>query len=845
MVNEHQQSAAPTPPLTRRTVLGGAGAAAVWLATGQTTPAAAEPGRPAGPRYWYPVRPDPGEVRTDVCVYGGTSAGVAAAVRAARAGRSVALVVFGRHLGGLTSSGLGATDTGKIDAIGGLAREFYRRVGAHYGRAESFAFEPHIAERVFDEWVAEAGVPVYREHRLAGVDLAGDRITALRTENRKVFRASVYIDASYEGDLMAAARVSHTVGRESNATYGETLNGVQFRTGHQFRQPIDPYVVPGDPASGLLPGIQSEPPGDPGEGDHRIQAFNFRLCLTKAADRLPFPRPTGYDPTRYELLRRYLDAGVWDAIRLNTPMPGGKTDLNNNGAVSSDNIGRNYAWPAGDHQTRQRIFDDHLRYQQGLMYFLANDPAVPAAVRAEVSAWGLPADEFGETGGWPHELYIREGRRMVADYVVTEHDCRWTTTAPDPVGLASYNMDSHNCARVVVDGLARNEGDVQVGPAGPYGISYRAIVPARGECANLVVPVALSASHIAFGSARMEPVFMLLGHAAAAAASLAVDGGTAVQDVPYPTLRRGLLADGMVLTWPPGQGPVTVESPASLPVGEPAEVTATVRNEEGAPVEEVSLDLAAPPDWPRTPDGPQTAPALAAGAAFTATWSLTARAPAELLAPATLTADAGYTVAGERVAYTVSRTVTVAEPLDPTLATAASTEAHFGQRGADLAILAGGADLWTGADEYGAILRPGAAGPDTVAEVTLVSQDATDPNARAGLVIRDDLRAPGSSTGYVALVAKPANGFLLLWDASGDGRLDSVARLELSPTPYPARLRLARSGTRFTGSVLLDGTWRQVGAVDLPAAATQDVGVLTCAHARVLGRALFRDLTVS
>jgi len=803
------------------------------------------PGKAAGLRYYYPVPQSPGEVHSDICVYGGTSAGVAAAVRAARHGRSVVLVAFGQHLGGLTASGLGATDSGRIEAIGGLSREFYRRVGAHYGRPESFGFEPHVAEQVFEDWVAEENIPVYREHRLARVDVAGGRITALRTENGKVFRAKVYIDASYEGDLMAAAGVSFTVGRESNAVHGETLNGVQFRTGHQFQRTIDPYRVPGDATSGLLPGIQPDAPGAPGTGDHRIQAFNFRVCLTKAADRRPFPRPPGYDPARYELLRRYLAAGVWDALRLNTPMPNGKTDLNNNGAVSTDNIGRNYDWPAGDYATRERIFQDHVTYQQGMLYYLANDPSVPAAVRAEVTAWGLPADEFGATGGWPHELYIREGRRMVADYVVTEHDCRWTTRAPDPVGLASYNMDSHNCARVVVNGAARNEGDVQVGPAGPYGISYRAIVPARGECANLVVPVALSASHIAFGSVRMEPVFMLLGHAAASAAHLALAGGSAVQDVDYPALRRGLLADGMVLTWPPNAGPLTLDAPGAPSAGAPFPVTATVANNEGVGVTDVGVSLAVPSGWAATP-GRQTTPTLAAGATFAPKWTVTATPPATLLAPVTLTATASYTASGESLSFNATRTVTVAEPVAAPLVTAKSTEAYFGQRGDQLAVLAGGRDLWTGIDEYGAIYRPGVSA--TTAEVTLVSQAATDPNARAGLVFRNDLGAPAAATGYVVLVAKPANGFLLLWDADADGTLDAVARLELNPTPYPARLRLTKSGTHFTGEASTDGgaTWRRVGTATVPtAAAAQDVGVLACAHAATLGRALFTGLAIT
>ncbi|TDV55392.1 FAD-dependent oxidoreductase [Actinophytocola oryzae] len=819
--------------VSRRVLLVGAGVSALLSATGGTSAAA-----PGGLRYHHPVPRAPGEVRSDICVYGGTSAGVTAAVRAARHGRSVVLVAFGRHLGGLTSSGLGATDAGRADAIGGLSREFYRRVGAHYGSTESFAFEPHVAEAVFDAWVAEEGVGVHREHPLSTVDITGGRITALRTENGTVFRAGVYVDASYEGDLMAAAGVTNTVGREGNATYGETLNGAQFRTGHQFQRVIDPYRTPGDPASGLLPGVQPDAPGTPGQGDHRIQAFNFRVCLTKAADRRSFPRPPGYDPARYELLRRYLAAGVWDAMRLNTPMPNGKTDLNNNGAVSTDNIGRNYDWPAGDYATRERIFQDHVTYQQGMLYYLANDPAVPQAIRAEVSAWGLPADEFPETGGWPHELYIREGRRMVGDYVVTEHDCRGARVASDPVGLASYNMDSHNCARVVVNGAARNEGDVQVAPAGPYGISYRAIVPARGECANLVVPVALSASHIAFGSVRMEPVFMLLGHAAASAAHLALESGAAVQDVDYPALRRGLLADGMVLTWPPGSGPVTLDAPAAPAPGTPFPVTATVANREGVPVTNVSLALTLPTNWTATP-GPRTTPTLGAGEAFAGNWMVTAALPPDLLARASLAATATYTVAGAEVRSTATRTVAVAEPVGAPLVTAKTTEAYFGQRGTRLAILAGGRDLWTGIDEYGAILRR--AVTSTSAEMTLVSQDATDPNARAGIVFRN-----ADGTGYVALVAKPGNGFLLLWDADRDGTLDSVARLE-QPTTYPARLRLGKAGSRFTGAVSLGGgtTWRQVGAADVPSAsATQDVGIVVCAHSTTLGRAVFDGLAM-
>ena len=497
----------------------------------------------------------PRTIASDVCVYGGTSAGIAAAVTAARLGRSVTVAAFGSRIGGLSASGLGATDAGETGAIGGLAREFYRRVGTHYGLPEAFRFEPHVAESVFEAWVSEHGIELHREQRLDSVRTSDGRILELRMESGLRLRAAMFVDASYEGDLLARAGVSWFAGREGNATYGETLNGVQHRSGHQFRVPVDPYVVPGDPSSGLLQGVSSDPPGATGEGDRRIQAFNFRVCLTRAEDRLPFPRPDGYDPDRYELLLRYVHAGIWDVLGNNQPMPGDKTDFNNNGAVSSDNIGRNHDWPDASYRVRERIFQDHVTYQQGMLWFLANDERVPAAVRAEVRAFGLPRDEFTDTGGWPHELYVREARRLVAGYVMTEHDCRGHTSVPDPVGLASYTMDSHNCKRVVVDGQARNEGDVQVDTPAPYPVAYRSIVPREAECENLLVPVCLSASHIAYGSIRMEPVFMVLAQAAATAASLAIDADVPVQRVDYAALRQRLLRDHAVLVSPCLRGP--------------------------------------------------------------------------------------------------------------------------------------------------------------------------------------------------------------------------------------------------------------------------------------------------
>jgi hypothetical protein len=510
----------------------------------------------------------------DVVVYGGTAGGVVAAVQASKMGKSVVLIEPGEHLGGLTSGGLGATDIGNKDAIGGLARQFYHRVWNHYEEPQAWrqetseqyakkrrapspdtmwTFEPHVAERIMDQWAAELRVPVVRGERLdlkSGVEKEGPRITHIVMESGKSFAGRMFIDATYEGDLMAKAGVSYHVGRESNQAYGETLNGVQTKhaTKHQFTRPVDPYVTPGDPASGLLPGVHDGGPGADGEGDRRVQAYNFRICMTDVPEnQIPFAKPADYDPLRYELLLRYMQAGVFDLFGNNQWMPNRKTDTNNNGGFSSDNIGMNYDYPEGDYATRERIFDEHVSYHQGLLYFLVNDPRVPEKARRATAKWGLAKDEFTQTGAWPHQLYVREARRMKSDYVMTEHNCRGAKLAEDSVGLGAYNMDSHNVQRYVQDGQARNEGDIQVAVAGPYPISYRSIVPKESECSNLFVPVCLSASHIAYGSIRMEPVFMVLGQSAATAAVMAIDGNIAVQQVDYGELRKRLLADGQVL----------------------------------------------------------------------------------------------------------------------------------------------------------------------------------------------------------------------------------------------------------------------------------------------------------
>ncbi|MFK3979103.1 FAD-dependent oxidoreductase [Micromonospora sp. NPDC050397] len=541
-------------PISRRTLLRVGGATVVLAGV----PALAAPALAAA------------VVQADLVVYGATSAGIVAAVQARRMGRTTVVLEPGAHLGGLTTGGLGMTDSGTQAAIRGIAGEFYRRVHARYAGTPvtptspaRFTFEPHVARAVFDDMLDEAGVPVYHGVRLTGVTMAGNRITEVVADNGQVFRGPMFVDASYEGDLMHRAGVTWTVGRESNATYGETINGVQSRNGHQFNFPVDPYVVPGNPASGLLPGISAAPVAPNGTGDGLIQAYNYRMCLTQAANRIPFPRPAGYDAADYELLLRYVQAG-WSGPFFTTHGVGnGKTDSNNNGATSTDFIGANYAYPTASHATRDSIAAEHTRYQQGLMWFLANDPRLPASIRSQNASWGLAADEFTGTGGWPPQLYVREARRMVSAYVMTERNCRGQETVTDPVGLASYTMDSHNCQRVVVAGRVRNEGDVQIGVPAPYSISYRSIVPTRTECANLAVPVCLAASHIAYGSIRMEPVFMILGQSAATAAVLALGTGTALQDVDYPQLRTRLLADGQLLVWPPpASGEVILDSRA-------------------------------------------------------------------------------------------------------------------------------------------------------------------------------------------------------------------------------------------------------------------------------------------
>lgn len=521
----------------------------------------------------------------DIVVYGGNSAAVIAAVEAVQSGKSVVVVSPDKHLGGLSAGGLGFTDTGNKGVIGGLAREFYHRIYLHYAQDSAWMwqkkeeygnkgqgtpaidgdartmwiFEPHAAENVFEDFVRENNITVHRDEWLdreeGGMVKQDGRIRSFRTLSGKTFSGKMFIDATYEGDLMAAAGVSYHVGREANAAYGEKWNGVQvgvLHHRHWFMKDISPYKIPGDSTSGLLYGVSAEHPGEYGEADKRLQAYCFRMCLSNHPDnRVAFPKPDNYNPENYELLARVFASGWRETFQKFDPIPNRKTDTNNHGPFSTDFIGMNYDYPEASYEERAKIIKAHEDYQKGLMYFLANDPKVPEEVRTRMAEWGLAKDEFIDNGNWPHQLYIREARRMVGQYVMTEHDTFSEREIADPVGMGSYTLDSHNVQRYIKDdGCVQNEGDIGVHPKQPYQISYGSLVPKKEECENLFVPVCVSSSHIAFGSIRMEPVFMILGQSAAAAAVLAIDNNSAVQDVDYAELKPVLDARKQVLSNP-------------------------------------------------------------------------------------------------------------------------------------------------------------------------------------------------------------------------------------------------------------------------------------------------------
>ena len=530
------------------------------------------------------------ETASDIVIYGSSPAAISAAVQAKRMGRSAVIVSPETRIGGLTTGGLGQTDIGNKSAFGGIALEFYRDVAKWYadpahwtrqtrkeykpggqtagtmGMDSMWTFEPSAALAILEGWEKRDGLDIRRGEwldREKGVEKKDGKIVSIKTLSGNVYRGKVFVDATYEGDLMAAAGVSYMVGREANSVYGETISGIQRRMSkpHQLQWHVSAYVVEGDPSSGLLPGIEPFDPNEKdGDGDKRVQAYNFRLCLTDVPEnRIPFKKPANYDEKEYELLFRNYAKGATVATPpwINSKMPNRKTDTNNRTGFASDFIGQNWAWPEATYAEREKIRAAHLKYQRGLMWTLANHPRVPEKIRKEVSRWGTCRDEFkdGLGDGWQTQLYVREARRMVGEYVMTEHNCWGTAVAPKPVAMGAYQMDSHHVRRYVgEDGFVHNEGDVEVKVDektgkrfNPYPIDYGAVLPRRGECGNLVVPVCLSASHIAFGSIRMEPVFFALGQVAGTAASIALAQEVSLHDVPYAELAKRLKADGQVL----------------------------------------------------------------------------------------------------------------------------------------------------------------------------------------------------------------------------------------------------------------------------------------------------------
>jgi len=497
-------------------------------------------------------------IEREICVYGASPAAVTAAIQVKRQGQHVALVVPGHHVGGMLVEGLGSQDVDNHGlsnhlAIGGLAAEYFQRIGEAYDTSVQYKFESSVSERVIMAWLNDAGVDIFTGNRLKESHTAvvkhGAQIRELEMENGNRFRARIFIDATVEGDLMKWAGVSCTWGREANSTYGETLNGIRGTTTYrQFAVDVDPYVIPGDPSSGLIATIQDEPLGIPGSADRRIMGFCFRQCLTRnSSNRIPIERPADFDPARYEIYRRYAAAGG----TLFTPkenLPNGKTDLGSWHDLSGNLYGENHGYPDGSYAERGAIYAFHRSFMHGLYWFLANDPELPSSVRDAWAPWGLTVDEFTDNGGWPRSLYIRCGRRMISDYVITEADVRGKVVAEDSIGVAYWPPDMHHARRIVKDGKAYNEGFVFGGDDWtPFPISYRAITPRRVECENLLVPAAISSSYVGYGSVRLEWTMMVLGQSAGSAAVETLKQSCTVQDIHYTSLRKQLHADGQVL----------------------------------------------------------------------------------------------------------------------------------------------------------------------------------------------------------------------------------------------------------------------------------------------------------
>ena len=520
-------------------------------------------------------------MNAEVVIYGGTSAAVTAAVQLARMDKTVVIVCPDKHLGGMSSSGLGFTDTGDKSVIGGLSREFYQRVYNHYQKEDAWKwqakdeygnegqgtpaidgdlktmwiFEPHVAEQIFEDFIGENKIKVFRDKwldRENGVEMKNGKIVSIAMLTGERFKGEIFIDATYEGDLMAAAGVNYHVGREANSVYNEKWNGAQcnvFHHGHNFgSRKISPYVIPDDPTSGVLPRISTEPPGERGEGDKRVQAYCYRTCLTNVAEnRASFERPENYDSTQYELLVRVLESG-WSGTLGGGKIPNNKRDVNNRGPFSSDNIGMNYDYPEASYERRKEILEEHKTYQKGLYYFYSTDPRVPKKVQDDLNTWGLAKDEFLDNGHWPYQIYVREARRMIGEFAMTENEILGKSEVSKPIGMGSYTMDSHNTQRYITpEGYVQNEGDLGVEPGKPYQIHLGSILPKKKECKNLIVPVAVSSSHIAFGSIRMEPVFMILGQSTGVITAMAIDKDVEIHELDYNEIKTKLIEAGQIL----------------------------------------------------------------------------------------------------------------------------------------------------------------------------------------------------------------------------------------------------------------------------------------------------------
>ncbi len=523
-------------------------------------------------------------IEADVIIYGGTSAAVTAAVQIAKSNKSVIIVCPDKHLGGMTSNGLGFTDTGNKDVIGGITKEFYQRVFENYQKEDAWKwqdreeygnkgqgtsaidgkkktmwiFEPSVAEQIFEDFVKENNIRVDKDRwldRENGVEMNNGKISSITMLNGKTYKGKIFIDATYEGDLMAAAGVNYHVGREPNSVFNEEWNGIQvgvLHHGHHFgKRNISPYTIPGDSSSGVLPRISTSNPGKKGDGDHQVQAYCYRMCLTKSeANRVPFERPKNYDSTQYELLVRILDDGWNETFDKFDPIPNYKTDVNNHGPFSFDNIGMNYDYPEASYERRLEITKEHETYQKGLLYFYATDSRIPTDLQEEMNKWGLAKDEFTDNGNWPYQIYVREARRLIGEFVMTENELLGKQQVSNPIGMGSYTMDSHNTQRYITpEGYVQNEGDIGIHPEQPYQIAMGSIIPKKEECRNLLVPVAVSSSHIAYGSIRMEPVFMIIGQSSGIIASMSIENNRDIHELDYNEIKLKLIKEGQILTY--------------------------------------------------------------------------------------------------------------------------------------------------------------------------------------------------------------------------------------------------------------------------------------------------------